>query len=663
MPNTNNQRDQWPKKELFLLEPKTLVVVILASALTLLVALFGGEGMRFLTSVLSPVPAHAPFDGTTNPIKKAPNWVLLSSEERKAVYSAIPENKFNALPTYDPTRLAIPAANLKWNNAEDDKIRNEKITYSVPYLGTYKLDGIEGAGSHAAVDIKVPEGTPIYAMANGTVIKADTSNGGFGHHVVIQHNDFPLLDDATQKKTIYSSYSHMSGVSVTFHQVVTKGQLIGYSGQTGTATTPHLHFQIDNDNPKWHPYWPFTTSDMKAAGYSFFQAINNGLGRENGRSNTINPMKYVQKYFDEVTRSAAPEPSASQPAPVTAPPTPAPAPVVVPPTPQPVPPPPAPKARVGGFFITVDRQNLVVSESAQVEIRIGDENANLITSSNFIFTEEPALLLTNNAGELTPGRLSENVFINGVAKIKFTARIPTSTEISVLYKGITFKTAPINIAPIPPDYVPVVEAAPVAAEAQSSEAPPPSETVTEQAPSVEPPFSDVAAGSTYFEALRYLKDKNLVAGYDDGTFKPDDSVTRAEAITFILRAINEPVQEEESSVFPDVNPPAWYVKYVATAYDLGFVKGYPSGEFGPDRNVSIEEFLTMLFVGAKVDVDPNITIQLPEDVAATDWFAPHVQLAIRKAVITIQNNRLQPGKALTRGEVAEMIYKFKKIEN
>ncbi|MBI4975133.1 M23 family metallopeptidase [Candidatus Peregrinibacteria bacterium] len=110
---------------------------------------------------------------------------------------------------------------------------------------------------------------------------------------------------------MYSSYSHLKEISVSQGDVVKKGQQIGFSGATGTATTPHLHFQIDTSDAPWHPFWPFTWKEAQDAGLDFFSAINAGLGKEKGEAVTINPLKYVQTYMDSSATYTAAVPSVS----------------------------------------------------------------------------------------------------------------------------------------------------------------------------------------------------------------------------------------------------------------------------------------------------------------------------------------------------------------
>lgn len=104
--------------------------------------------------------------------------------------------------------------------------------YIKPVSGARKSQGLHG---YNAVDLAAPIGTPIVAAANGQVIVARFGgwNGGYGNYVVIRH------PNGTQ-----TLYSHLNSGIVYTGQSVIQGQVIGYVGQTGKATGPHLHFEV-----------------------------------------------------------------------------------------------------------------------------------------------------------------------------------------------------------------------------------------------------------------------------------------------------------------------------------------------------------------------------------------------------------------------------------
>lgn len=104
--------------------------------------------------------------------------------------------------------------------------------YQRPFATGHKTQGLHG---YNGVDYGMPVGTELYAAAGGTVIISKNSgyNGGYGNYVVIQHPN--------NTQTVYG---HMSRTIVTVGQTVTRGQIIGYSGNTGNSTGPHLHFEV-----------------------------------------------------------------------------------------------------------------------------------------------------------------------------------------------------------------------------------------------------------------------------------------------------------------------------------------------------------------------------------------------------------------------------------
>lgn len=95
--------------------------------------------------------------------------------------------------------------------------------------------------SHRAIDINLPIGSPIYAAEDGVVVWNGTSRYGGGIMVKLSHGN-----------TWFTSYVHLGGTVVSCGQYVYPGQLIGYSGQTGTSW-PHLHFSVNQGNSSYDP--------------------------------------------------------------------------------------------------------------------------------------------------------------------------------------------------------------------------------------------------------------------------------------------------------------------------------------------------------------------------------------------------------------------------
>ncbi|HYG59147.1 MAG TPA: M23 family metallopeptidase, partial [Symbiobacteriaceae bacterium] len=94
---------------------------------------------------------------------------------------------------------------------------------------------------HDGVDFDVAEGTPLVAASGGTVTMAGRY-GGYGIVVRIDHGN-----------GLVTQYAHMSQVSVSVGEKVAAGQHIGYSGNTGVTTGPHLHFMVMVDGTPADP--------------------------------------------------------------------------------------------------------------------------------------------------------------------------------------------------------------------------------------------------------------------------------------------------------------------------------------------------------------------------------------------------------------------------
>ena len=116
-------------------------------------------------------------------------------------------------------------------------------------------DPFNGEGAfHAGIDISAPIGTPVHAPSDGTVLSASFS-GGYGREVIIDHGH-----------GVTTRYGHLSGFTVVPGQQVSRGDVIGFVGDSGRATGAHLHYEVRlNDQPvNPHKYLRETMADLTA---------------------------------------------------------------------------------------------------------------------------------------------------------------------------------------------------------------------------------------------------------------------------------------------------------------------------------------------------------------------------------------------------------------
>src|SRR5665648_875842 len=111
-------------------------------------------------------------------------------------------------------------------------------------------------------------------------------------------------------------------------------------------------------------------------------------------------------------------------------------------------------------------------------------------------------------------------------------------------------------------------------------------------------------------------DNGLIKGYPDGTFKPDNNITRAEFITLVNRAFEYTNTAPIS--FTDVNQNAWYASAIGVAVEAGYISGYPDGTMKPENPISREEAATIIMRIKNLVANPA-AVSVYTDASSITW--------------------------------------------
>ena len=151
-------------------------------------------------------------------------------------------------------------------------------------------------------------------------------------------------------------------------------------------------------------------------------------------------------------------------------------------------------------------------------------------------------------------------------------------------------------------------------------------------------YTDVPADAWYNNAVSTLSNAGIIDGYEDGTFKPDGNITRAEFATIAVRFFEATYDGED--LFSDIAG-HWAQDYINEAANAGIVDGYPDGTFGPQKLITRAEAMTM--VNRTIDRHPDADHLLEDmivwpDNPETAWYYEQVQEATNSHEYTMNTD-------------------------
>lgn len=185
-----------------------------------------------------------------NPVPDSARAKQLEMEKEIRLVSAMDENElaYSLSATLTSISNRISFQERSYLEIEDMIKDKEKLLASTPAIQPvsnkdlnrvasgfgYRIDPVyKTVKFHAGLDFSAPQGTPIYATADGRVTTAGNKSNGYGNHVIINHGfGYETL------------YGHMVRVKVRNGQIVKRGEVIGWVGSTGKSTGPHLHYEV-----------------------------------------------------------------------------------------------------------------------------------------------------------------------------------------------------------------------------------------------------------------------------------------------------------------------------------------------------------------------------------------------------------------------------------
>ena len=174
------------------------------------------------------------------------------------------------------------------------------------------------------------------------------------------------------------------------------------------------------------------------------------------------------------------------------------------------------------------------------------------------------------------------------------------------------------------------------------------------------PFADVAANAWYLDAVRYVFENSVMTGMSRTEFSPDTNLTRAQMVQILYNLEGRPAAS--GSGFTDVAADAWYASAVAWAKSTGVVQGYDESTFGPEDTLTRAQAAAILMRYAQykgLDTSARAALSFPDAGDVPDWAHDAMQWCVAKGLLQgSDNGALLPNGTATRAQIATIMMRY-----
>lgn len=174
-------------------------------------------------------------------------------------------------------------------------------------------------------------------------------------------------------------------------------------------------------------------------------------------------------------------------------------------------------------------------------------------------------------------------------------------------------------------------------------------------------FSDVKPTLDHYDSIMNLAERGIVKGYIDGTYRPDDKLTRGQASKILALALKLDTKNIKNPGFKDVDKANGFYKYVATLKNAGLISGFEDNTFKPNASMTRAHMAKAIDLGFKLE--GKSTVNPFRDVSNSAWYVNHVKSLVSNKVTKGKTaTTFDPNSSITRAQMASFVVRTENIK-